>query len=78
MSAVADERAPAKTWLDRGDLGAIAWAVACCWVAVWGNFLLLALGVTVFYIVPIDLFVVPLLVTAAFLALRRRRKAVAP
>ena len=67
------EQGHTRTWLDRGDLAAVAWAVACCWLAVWGNFLLLALGVTIFWIVPIDLIVVPALVTGAFHVLRRMR-----
>lgn len=56
-----------------GDGEAILWAIACCWTVVWGNYLMLDLGVTVFWIVPIDLFGVPALVTALFLLLRRRR-----
>lgn len=50
------------------------WAIGCCWTVVWGNYLLLDLGVTVFWIVPIDLFGVPALVTAVFHVLRRRRR----
>ena len=50
----------------RTDFSAIFWAIACCWLVVWGNYALLDLGVTVFYLIPIDLFVVPLLVTGVF------------
>ena len=49
----------------------MAWAVACRWIAVWGNYLLLQLGVTIFYIVPINMFAVPALVSAGQAALRR-------
>ncbi len=56
-----------------GDGEAIVWAIACCWIVVWGNYLLLDLGVTVFWLVPIDLFGVPALVTALFLPFRRRK-----
>jgi hypothetical protein len=62
-----------RAWLARRDLDAVLWGVACCWLAVWGNFLLFSLGVTIFWIVPIDLFAVPALVTAASLALRKMR-----
>jgi len=44
-----------------------------CWLAVWGNLLLLRLGVTIFYIVPFDILVVPALVTALFWLLFGRR-----
>jgi hypothetical protein len=54
------------------DRAAIWWAIACCWLAVAGNYLLLALGLTAAYLVPFDLFAVPLLVTLAFRLLRRR------
>ena len=54
------------------DLEAMLWAIACCWLAVWGNYLLLYFGVTVFYIVPIDAFAVPAAVTVLFWILRRR------
>ena len=55
------------------DVQAILWAIACCWLAVGLNFLLLDLGVTIFYVVPIDLIGVPLAVTAAFALARRSR-----
>lgn len=54
------------------DRSAILWAIACCWLAVAGNYLLLACGLTAAYLVPFDLFAVPLLVTLAFRLLRRR------
>jgi hypothetical protein len=57
-----------------GDGAAILWAIACCWLAAGGNYLLLAFGLTVFYIVPFDLVVVPLLVTVVLQALRPRRQ----
>ena len=50
----------------RADLNAVGWSIACCWLVVWGNYALLGFGVTVFYLIPIDLFGVPLAVTAAF------------
>ncbi len=50
----------------RTDFSAIFWAIACCWLVVWGNYAMLGLGVTVFYLIPIDLFGVPLVVTATF------------
>jgi len=53
-------------WRYRADLSAVAWSVACCWFVVWGNYVMLGLGVTVFYLIPIDLFGVPLVVTATF------------
>ena len=53
-------------WKYRADLSAVAWSVACCWLVVWGNYAMLGLGVTVFYLIPIDLFGVPLVVTATF------------
>ena len=61
--------------LDRGhgswkpisaDLGAVLWAISCCWAAVCGNYLLIGIGLTASYIVPFDMFAVPTLVTAAF------------
>ena len=42
------------------------WAIACCWLAVGGNYLLIAAGLKAAWIVPFDLFAVPLLVTVAF------------
>jgi len=53
------------------DLGAVLWAIGCCWVGVCGNYLLIAAGLTASYIVPFDLFAVPALVTAAFRLVRR-------
>ena len=50
----------------RTDLSAVSWAIACCWLVVWGNYILLDLGMTVFYLIPVDLFVAPLLVTGVF------------
>ncbi len=65
--------ATARRWrILPADRPAIGWAIACCWLAVAGNCLLLELGLTAAYIVPFDLFVVPLLVTLAFRLLRRR------
>jgi len=57
------------------DRSAIWWAIACCWLAVGGNYVLLELGLRAAWIVPFDLFVVPLLVTLAFRLFRRRRGA---
>ncbi len=53
------------------DLLAMSWAITCCWLAVWGNYLMLDFGVTIFYLVPIDLFVVPVVVTGIFQLARR-------
>ena len=53
------------------DLNAALWAIACCWLAVAGNYLLIALGLKAGWIVPFDLFAVPILVTALFRLLRR-------
>lgn len=65
--------ATARRWrIAPADRPAIWWAIACCWLAVAGNYLLLELGLTAAYIVPFDLFAVPLLVTLAFRLLRRR------
>ena len=65
--------ATARRWrILPADRPAIGWAIGCCWLAVAGNYLLLELGLTAAYIVPFDLFVVPLLVTLAFRLLRRR------
>lgn len=64
---------PAPRWrILPADRAAIWWAIACCWLAVGGNYLLLELGLTAAYIVPFDLFAVPLLVTLACRLLRRR------
>ena len=66
---------PRRYRIARADRAAILWAIACCWVAVGGNYLLLSFKLRAFYIVPFDLFVTPLLVTAAFwLAGRLRRR----
>jgi hypothetical protein len=61
-------------FIRRSDLSATIWAIACCWLAVTGNYLLIATGLTATYIVLFDLFAVPAIVTAAFsLATRLRR-----
>jgi hypothetical protein len=57
-----------------GDLGAALWAIACCWAAVWGNYLLLAMGLQAAAIVPFDLFAVPALVSLAFWTVGRLRR----
>lgn len=65
---------PRRRWrIVSADRPAILWAIACCWLAVGGNYGLLALGLGPAYLVPFDLFAVPLLVTLAF-RLRRRRE----
>jgi len=56
------------------DRPAIWWAIACCWLAVFGNYALLELGLRASWLVPFDLFAVPLLVTLAFHLFRRRRR----
>lgn len=64
---------PARRWrISAADRPAIWWAIACCWLAVAGNYALLALGLKAAYIVPFDLFVVPLVVTLVFRLFRRR------
>lgn len=50
----------------RADLSAVCWGISCCWLVVWGNYAMLELNVTVFYLIPIDLFGVPILVTVLF------------
>jgi hypothetical protein len=65
-----------RSWrIARADQPAIWWAVACCWLAVFGNYALLELGLRAAYIVPFDLFVVPLVVTLVFRLFWRRSAA---
>ena len=54
------------------DRGGVLWGVLCCWLAVLSNFALLAMGVTIFYIVPWNIFGVPLAVTGLMWAVSRR------
>ncbi len=64
-----------KAWrISAADRPAIWWAIACCWLGVFGNYALLAFGLRASYIVPFDLFVVPLVVTFAFRLFRRRKR----
>ncbi len=56
------------------DWAAVLWAVACCWLGVWGNYILLSFGLEEVFLVPFDLFAVPLIVTAAFWLAGRGRK----
>ena len=58
--------------LRRSDALAMLWAIACCWLAVWGNYLLIEAGLAAVYIVLFDLFGVPAIVSAGFWSLRRR------
>ena len=60
-----------RSKLASADLNAVLWAIACCWLAVGGNYLLIAFGLKAAWIVPFDLFAVPVLVTCAFRLLRR-------
>jgi hypothetical protein len=60
--------------LRRGDYAAVLWAVSCCWVAVWGNYLLLSLGLAALHLVLFDLFVTPALVTLGGWAFSGRRR----
>jgi hypothetical protein len=61
-------------WLNaQSDHGGVLWGILCCWLMVAANFLLLDLHVAIFYVVPFDVFGVPLLVTAAFALLRTAR-----
>jgi hypothetical protein len=67
------ESAPSRRWrITPADRPAIWWAIACCWLGVFGNYALLALGLQAAYIVPFCLFVVPLAVTLAFRLFGRR------
>jgi hypothetical protein len=43
------------------DEGGVLWGILCCWLAVCGNLILLAFGVPIDWIVPLDLFGVPIL-----------------
>jgi hypothetical protein len=53
-------------WLSlRTDRGGVLWGILCCWLAVTANVLLFSLHVPVFYVVPFDVFGVPLIVTLA-------------
>ena len=63
---------PRRWRIAPADRPAIWWAIACCWLGVFGNYALLELGLRAAYIVPFDLFVVPLAVTLAFRPFRRR------
>jgi hypothetical protein len=47
------------------DEGGVLWGILCCWLAVCGNVVLLALGVTIYWIVPLDLLAVPILASLA-------------
>jgi hypothetical protein len=67
------EPAPSRRWrIAPADRPAIWWAIACCWLGVFGNYALLELGLRAAYIVPFDLFVVPLVVTLLFRLFWRR------
>ena len=63
MSAPAETGARPR--VRAADAKAMLWAALCCWAVVWGNYLLLAMKVPIFWIVPIDMFAVPALVTLA-------------
>jgi hypothetical protein len=64
-----------RRWRLRPDDGAaIAWAIACCWLAVGGNYLLITLRLGASWIVLFDMFAVPAIVSAAFWAARRARR----
>lgn len=53
------------------DRGAVLWAVLCCWLAVLANFALIRAAVPIGYIVPLDLFGIPLVVSIVFWLLQR-------
>ena len=60
-----------RRWLSFDtDRGAVLWGILCCWLAVAENLLLLRIGVSIFWIVPLDLFFVPLAVSLALWLLR--------
>ena len=61
--------------ISAADRPAIWWAIACCWLGVFGTYALLEFGLRAAYIVPFDLFVVPLEVTLVFRLFRRRKPA---
>jgi hypothetical protein len=64
-----------RRWrLRRGDTQGILWAIACCWLAVGGNYLLIALKLGATWIVLFDLFAVPAIVSAGFWAAGRLRR----
>ncbi len=53
-----------RIWLSQQtDEGGVMWGVLCCWFLVAGNIILIHLHVPVFYVVPFDVFAVPLIVT---------------
>jgi hypothetical protein len=47
------------------DQGGVLWGILCCWLAVCGNLVLLAWDVNIHWIVPLDLFAVPILASLA-------------
>ena len=71
-----DARPRSRIPVRAADAMAMLWAALCCWTVVWGNYLLLDLKVRIFWIVPIDMFAVPALVTLvlAGFAFRGRRR----
>ena len=71
MSDIDKTASSGRFRLRHGDTVAMLWAIACCWLAVWGNYLLIAAGLTATYIVLFDLFAVPAIVSAGFWAARR-------
>lgn len=70
MSSI-DSSATGRRRLRRDDVAAVAWAIACCWLAVGGNYLLISLRLGATWIVLFDLFAVPAIVSAVFWAGRR-------
>ena len=63
-----------QRWLSfETDQGAVLWGILCCWLAVAGNVSLLGLGVSIFWVVPFDLFGVPILVSLALWVFQRKQ-----
>lgn len=57
------------TWINFDtNRGGVLWGVLCCWLAVFSNLGLLSIDVSIFYIVPWNLFGVPIAVTLAIWA----------
>jgi len=74
MSDIDRSAVKGRLHLRRSDVLAMLWAIACCWLAVWGNYLLIAMGLGAIYIVLFDLFAVPAVVSFGFWAIRRRKR----
>ena len=74
MSGIGGTAGTRRRRLRRGDAQAILWAIACCWLAVGGNYLLIALRLGATWIVLFDLFAVPIIVSLGFWVAGRLRR----